>query len=111
MCPGRHQARTGPTTQARAGARPIAAVLIISALAASASIPALADEAPRYAVKAELQPLSVSTDGRFGLAASARYVPEQTSADGRFTLKAVNAPQGGCDPFPDPVFADGFEAP
>jgi hypothetical protein len=51
-----------------------------------------ADAAPRYAVKAELQPLAVSTDGRF-------------------TLKAVNAPQGGCDPFPDPLFADGFEAP
>jgi hypothetical protein len=86
-------------------------MLLVSGLAASASIPALADEAPRYALEAELQALAVSTDGRFALAARARYVPEQTSADGRFTLKAVNAPQGGCDPFPDPLFADGFEAP
>jgi hypothetical protein len=84
---------------------------IAGSLAASASIPALADETPRYAVKAELQPLAVSSDGRFALAASARYLPEQTSADGRFTLKAVNAPQGGCDSFPDPLFANGFEAP
>jgi hypothetical protein len=86
-------------------------MLLASGLAASASMPTLADETPRYALEAELQPLAVSSDGRFALAASARYLPEQTSANGRFTLKAVNAPQVGCDPFPDPLFANGFEAP
>lgn len=69
-------------------------------------------EAPsRYAITAELRPLAVSACGRFAIDASARYAPEAKSADGRYALKAVNVPSVGCDPFPDPIFWNGFEAP
>jgi hypothetical protein len=73
--------------------------------------PAFAGDAPpRYAVRAELRPLGVSADGRFGLDATARFQPGLTSADGRFALEAVNVPEGGCEDFADPLFSDGFEA-
>jgi hypothetical protein len=68
-------------------------------------------EAPRFRVESELRPLAVSACGRFALDAQARLAPEAKSADGRFTLKAVRVPAVGCDPFPDPLFADGFENP
>jgi hypothetical protein len=68
-------------------------------------------EEPRFRVEAELRPLAVSACGRFALDAQARLAPEAKSADGRFTLKAVRVPAVGCDPFPDPLFADGFENP
>lgn len=67
--------------------------------------------APRYTLTAELRPLAVSACGRFALAAEARFAPQALSADGRFALKAVHVPTVGCDPFPDPLFADGFEGP
>jgi hypothetical protein len=68
-------------------------------------------EGPRFRLQAELRPLAVSACGRFALDAQARLAPEAKSADGRFTLKAVHVPAVGCDPFPDPLFADGFENP
>lgn len=69
------------------------------------------DQPARFAVEAELRPLAVSTCGRFALEATARHAPEASSVDGRFALKAVNVPTVGCDPFLDPIFANGFEAP
>lgn len=73
---------------------------------------ATAGEAPnRYALDAESRPLQVSACGRFALEASARYVPKTESVDGRYTLESVRVPTGGCDPQPDPLFANGFEAP
>jgi hypothetical protein len=68
-------------------------------------------EGPRFDLEAELRPLAVSACGRFALDAQARLAPEAKSANGRFTLKAVHVPAGGCNPFPDPLFADGFENP
>ena len=85
------------------------------ALAALPGGPAFAADAPeapaRFRIDASLRPLAMSACGRFALDASARFAPEAKSADGRFALKAVHVPSVGCDPFPDPLFADGFEAP
>jgi hypothetical protein len=67
--------------------------------------------AHRFSLEAELRQRTVSADGRFALEASARYVPEVKSANARFALKAVNVPAVSCDPFPDPIFSSGFEAP
>jgi hypothetical protein len=87
-------------------------LLIAASLAALLAVPALAAETPqRYTVEAELRPLALSADGRFGLDATARYTAQAKSADGRFVLKAVNVPEGGCEAFADPVFANGFESP
>ncbi len=55
----------------------------------------------------EIRPLVRSDDGRYALSAELRITPEDTSADGRFTLKAVNAPEAGCEI--DGLFANGFE--
>jgi hypothetical protein len=87
--------------------------LLVAILLAPASAQA-ADGSPtasRFRLEAELRPLAVSACGRFALDAQARLAPEAKSADGRFTLKAVHVPAVGCDPFPDPLFADGFENP
>ncbi len=65
--------------------------------------------ASRFAIQAELRPVQISASGRYTLEASARYAPEAKSSDGRFTLKAVNAPEGGCGPVVDEMFRDGFE--
>lgn len=65
----------------------------------------------RFEVEAELRPLAMSACARFALDASARVAPEAKSADGRFALKVVRVPSVGCDPFPDPLFGDGFEVP
>lgn len=100
----------------RADRCPSPAIALALALAIGvASAAALAAERPdppaRFALDAELRPLAVSACGRYAIEASARYAPEAKSADGRYTLKSVNAPAGGCDPLPDPVFANGFETP
>jgi hypothetical protein len=54
---------------------------------------------------------ATSTCGRYAVAAESRYAPEARSRDGRYALKAVNLPAVGCDPFPDPLFRNGFESP
>ncbi len=43
--------------------------------------------------------------------ASARVKPARSSLDGRFALKSISVPEAGCEPFPDGVFANGFESP
>ena len=99
-------------TTGRADARRSGSMLIATSLAALLAVPAFAAETvQRYTVKAELRPLALSADGRFGLDAEARYVPQVESADGRFALKSVNAPEGGCEPASDPLFSNGFEQP
>lgn len=70
-----------------------------------------AERTQRFAVRAELRPVAVSSCGRYAIEAQARYVPAAASADGRFVLKAVNIPTGNCAPQPDPLFANGFESP
>jgi hypothetical protein len=91
------------------GAARWVAVLAWISLAAHAA-PTGSEIEPRYAIHAELRPLAVSVCGRYAIDATARYAPSAQSDDGRFVLTTVNTPTGGCTPFPDPVFADGFEA-
>jgi hypothetical protein len=87
--------------------------LVLAVLLLSPGIMAAGDTAApsRFRLEAELRPLAVSACGRFALDARAQLAPEAQSADGRYALKAVHVPAVGCDPFPDPVFADGFEGP
>ena len=89
----------------------IALLLGLLAGAGSMAYAAAGDPPTRFRIEAELRPKAVSACGRFALEASARFTPEARSADGRFALKAVSAPAVGCDPFPDPIFANGFETP
>ena len=103
---------THEITTGQADTRRTRSVLIATSLAALLAVPALAAEtAQRYTVEAELRPLALSADGRFGLDATAHYAPDAKSADGRYTLKAVNVPAGGCEAFVDPIFSNGFEGP
>lgn len=88
-----------------------AAILLIAGLAAPALTASAGEAARRFRVDADLRPLGQSADGRFALDATARFTPAATSMNGRYTLKAVKAPTAGCDPFLDPMFADGFELP
>ncbi len=90
------------------------AVLALAALLptfAAASEPTPTPDADRFRVSALVRPQARSDDGRFALTASARVMPSATSVDGRFALKAVNVPDVGCEPFADPIFANGFENP
>lgn len=97
-------------TTGRAGTRRTRSVLIVTSLTTLLAMPALAAETvQRYTVEAEVRPMVVSVDGRFGLDATARYAPEAKSSDGRFVLKAVNVPEGGCNAASDLIFADDFE--
>lgn len=89
----------------------LALALAIGVASAAALAAERRDPPARFALDAELRPLAVSACGRYAIEASARQVPEATSADGRYTLKTVNVPTVGCDPFPDPIFANGFETP
>ncbi len=88
-------------------------IAVVTVLLLSPGLMAAGDAAApsRFRLEAELRPLAVSACGRFALDARARSAPEARSADGRYALKAVHVPAVGCDPFPDPVFADGFEGP
>lgn len=101
------------TTRGRRAASLWPAAIAALLFGASVAMPALATEqaAPpaRFAVQAELRPLAVSSCGRFAIDAKARYTPEAKSADGRYALKAVNVPAGGCEPFSDALFSNGFE--
>lgn len=88
--------------------------LVLAALLpmfAAASEPTSSPSTERFRVSAEVRPQARSDDGRFALTASARVVPAATSLDGRFALKSINVPDVGCEPFPDGVFANGFESP
>jgi hypothetical protein len=72
------------------------------------------DPASRYRIvtaQAKASSPATSTCGRYAIAAESRYAPEARSRDGRYALKAVNLPAVGCDPFPDPLFQNGFESP
>lgn len=53
---------------------------------------------------------ATSGDGRFALT-EARVAVSKAPAtpDGRFTLIETSQPEVGCDPFPEQLFANGFE--
>lgn len=49
-------------------------------------------------------------DGRFALTeARVAVSAAQTTPDGRFSLIETRQPEVGCDPFPEQLFANGFE--
>lgn len=51
-----------------------------------------------------------TADGRYTLVeASARVEAEPATPDGRFKLIEIRQPAVGCDPFPEELFANGFE--
>lgn len=85
-------------------------LMVTAACAALAlqSTSAAADPGQRFAVRGEMRALGLSEDGRFALSAELRQTPTTESLDGRFALKAVNAPEAGCDAAAE-LFANGFE--
>jgi hypothetical protein len=96
-------------------ALPVALALAVASLGTGHALTVGAHPAPeappRYTIQSETPAPAISACGRFAVEVSASYVPEGRSPDGRYALKAVNVPSGGCEPFPDPLFLDGFEAP
>ena len=69
---------------------------------ASASGPGYTQVEPRI--------LPASADGRYTLSeAKANVETAPTTTDGRFKLVEIRQPAVGCSPFPDPLFANGFE--
>jgi len=91
--------------------RVVLALAALLPLFAAASEPTSNPDADRFRGSAQIRPQARSDDGRFALTANVRVVPAATSLDGRFALKAVNVPDVGCEPFADPIFANGFENP
>ncbi len=81
--------------------------LLVDAVVASDGTPVA--DGSRFRVEGTMKPVAVSACGRFTLDATLRFTPEARSADGRFAMKSVSVPLGECDPFPDPLFSDGFE--
>lgn len=65
----------------------------------------------RFRVLADIHANPRSEEGRFALRGELRAMSVGSSPDGRFLLKAVHAPDVGCDPFTDSLFANGFEGP
>ncbi len=65
----------------------------------------------RYRIESLAPAPAASSCGRYAIEVQARYAPQARSADGRYALKAVNLPTVGCNPFPDPLFQNGFETP
>ncbi len=109
-----HQVQS--TQRASARSSPAVAWALCTGLAALAALPVAAAESvdadARFQLEAELRPVVISSDGRFSLEASARFVPEFRSEDGRFALQPVNVPLVGCDPLgADEIFADRFQPP
>lgn len=80
--------------------------LVLAALLALAPAAQAASDPPRFRLRAELQPLMQSDDGRFALRADARFTAATESNDRRFRLKATRA---DCTPLTDALFANGFE--
>jgi hypothetical protein len=73
----------------------------------AADIGSRAEPPAALSLVGEIRPLVRSDDGRYAMSADLRMTPEDSSADGRFALKAINAPEAGCEI--DGVFANGFE--
>lgn len=82
-------------------------------LAALALVLAAGDATPATAqtytlVESRIAP--ATADGRYTLAeASARVEGAAATSDGRFKLVEIRQPAVGCDPFPEELFANGFE--
>jgi hypothetical protein len=76
------------------------------ALAAGDATPATA----RAYTLVESRIAPATADGRYTLAeASARVEAAPATPDGRFKLIEIRQPAVGCDPFPEELFANGFE--
>lgn len=84
------------------GIVPLALLLVVSQTAWSA-------DSRRYTGDAVSREVSQSLDRRFTLDGTLRAAEVAQSGDGRFALHSTNTPKVGCDAFPDPIFANGFE--
>jgi hypothetical protein len=85
-------------------------VLIALALALSSG----AGETPRAAAQGfeliESRVAPATADGRYTLTeANARSAAVLNTPDGRFQLIETRQPAVGCEPFPEALFANGFE--
>ena len=100
-----------PRWPARARLTRVLAAFAIAATSAQADAAPSTDTAlSRYSASGAAVTLNRSTDGRFAGGGDARYTPTAASSDGRFSLKSTRTPDGGCDAFPDALFANGFES-
>ncbi len=79
---------------------------LVLALAGADPTPATAQS---YTLR-ESRVAPATADGRYALKeASASVKPAPTTPDGRFKLVEIRQPAVGCDPFPEVLFANGFE--
>lgn len=81
---------------------PLALLLAVSHTAGSA-------DSSRFTSEAASREVSQSLDRRFTLDGTLRATEVAQSGDRRFALHSTNTPKVGCDAFPDPIFANGFE--
>jgi hypothetical protein len=79
------------------------------ALLLAASEAAVSADSGRFTSEAASREVSQSLDRRFTLDGKLRATEVPRSVDGRFALHSTNTPKVGCDAFPDPIFANGFE--
>jgi hypothetical protein len=87
----------------------MAAALCVGSTCANA-IPASAEESSESFRLVAAHVAATTDDGRFVLtAARAEATAVATTSDGRFRLIETNQPEAGCEPFPDQLFANGFE--
>lgn len=82
---------------------------LVTAVLLAASGPAVAADSGRFTSEAASREVSQSLDRRFTLDGKLRAAEVARSIDGRFALHSTNTPKVGCDAFPDPLFANGFE--
>ncbi len=91
----------------------MAASTVLFALALALS-PGAASETPSAAAQAfelvESRVAPATADGRYTLTeANARSAAAASTPDGRFQLIETRQPAVGCEPFPQELFANGFE--
>jgi hypothetical protein len=87
----------------------IAAVLCFGSTSAN-STPASVKTPAATLRLLEARVAATSADGRFMLSeARAQMMQAPTTPDGRFSLIETRRPEVGCDPFPEQLFANGFE--
>ena len=90
--------------------RVLAAVALVVGFAQANAAPTADALASRYSLSGHATARNHSADHRFAGSGEAHYTPAMTSNNGRFNLKSTRTVDVGCDAFPVPIFADGFES-
>ncbi len=87
----------------------IATMLCVGSTGANATPASVEARAPTFRLL-EAHVAATSGDGRFALTEARVAVSKApTTPDGRFRLIETSQPEVGCDPFPEQLFANGFE--